>query len=84
MSTTNQPKSKPTQGVVPDQRLRLTVDVPPAVLALLDHYCECSGLSRAAVLLGLLVERLPALNAQAKDLKSRAKEVIQTAKNTRQ
>ena len=78
MSTTNQPKSKPT--AVADQRLRLTVDVPQSVLALLDHYCECTGLSRAAVILGLLVERLPALNAQAKDLKNRAKEVIQTAK----
>ena len=80
MSTTNPPKSKPTQSVVSDQRLRLTVDVPQAVLALLDHYCESTGLSRAAVILGLLVERLPALNAQAKDLKSRAKEVIQTPK----
>lgn len=80
MSTTNQPKSKPTQSVVSDQRLRLTVDVPQAVLALLDHYCESTGLSRAGVLLGLLVERLPALNAQAKELKSRAREVNQTAK----
>ena len=80
MSTTNPPKPKPATVAVPDQRLRLTVDVPPAVLALLDHYCECSGLSRAAVLLGLLVERLPALNAQAKELKSRAREVSQPAK----
>ena len=78
MSTTNRTKSNPT--AVADQRLRLTVDVPPAVLALLDHYCECSGLSRAAVLLSLLVERLPALNAQAKELKSRAREVSQPAK----
>ena len=80
MSTTNPSKPKPATVAVPDQRLRLTVDVPQAVLALLDHYCESTGLSRAAVILGLLVERLPALNAQAKDLKSRAKEVIQTAK----
>ena len=72
MSTTNPSKPKPATVAVPDQRLRLTVDVPQAVLALLDHYCECTGLSRAAVILGLLVERLPALNAQAKELKSRA------------
>ena len=71
---------KPKNPVVSDGRLRLTVDVPPAVLALLDHYCESTGLSRAAVLLGLLVERLPALNAQAKDLRSRVREVNQTAK----
>lgn len=71
---------KPKNPVDSDQRLRLTVDVTPAVLALLDHYCESTGLSRAAVLLGLLVERLPALNAQAKDLRSRVREVNQTAK----
>ena len=46
MSTTNPPKPKPATVAVPDQRLRLTVDVPPAVLALLDHYCECSGRPR--------------------------------------
>lgn len=71
---------KPKNPVVSDQRLRLTVDVTPAVLALLDHYCESTGLSRAAVLLWLLVERLPALNTQAKDLRSRVREVSQTAK----
>jgi hypothetical protein len=79
MSRPNQPKSNQSNPLS-EQRVRLTVDVPPAVLALLDHYCEATGLSRSGVLLGLLVERLPALNAHAKELKNRAREVIQTAK----
>lgn len=58
-------------------RQRVTVDVPPGLLSLLDNYSEVTGQARAAVVLALLVAHLPALNDQAQDLRKRAQQLQQ-------
>lgn len=58
--------------LVPVERQRVTVDVSPSLLSLLDHYCEVTGQARTSVIVGLLSVHLPALHDQAKDLKARA------------
>lgn len=58
--------------VAPVERQRVTVDVSPSLLALLDHYCDVTGQARTSVIVNLLSAHLPALHDQAKDLKARA------------
>ncbi len=58
-------------------RLRVTVDVSPAVSALLDHYCDVTGQTRSSVILGLLMAQLPAMAELADNLKRRSVQLIQ-------
>lgn len=65
-------KSTPTALHHPPDRQRVTVDVAPVVLALLDNFCDVTGQARSAVIAALLATHLPAMHEHASDLKSRA------------
>ena len=56
-------------------RTRLTIDLPPGLLLLLDRFAETTGQSRTQVVLALLAEQLPALDDRASDLRNRVAEL---------
>jgi hypothetical protein len=70
----------PVPPVIPLKRDRLSVDLPPSLQLLLDHYCEVTGQGRTAVILNLLTVHLPALHDQANDLKKKANALIPSGK----
>lgn len=54
------------------ERTRLSVDLSPAVLSLLDHVSTVTGVTRTQIVGQLVVEALPALVARADDIQKRA------------
>lgn len=57
---------------LPAERSRLSVDLSPAVLSLLDHVSTVTGVTRTQIVGQLVVEALPALVARADDIQKRA------------
>jgi hypothetical protein len=54
------------------ERTRLTVDLSPAVLSLLDHVSGVTGVTRTQLVGQVLVDALPALVARADEIQKRA------------
>lgn len=88
MSQKHQQQPRPISQVLPQAatavseplnpgRPRITVDVSPAVSALLDHYCDVTGQTRSSVILGLLMAQLPAMAELADNLKRRSSQILQ-------
>lgn len=63
------------QTQLPAERTRLSVDLSPAVLSLLDHVSTVTGVTRTQIVGQLVVEALPALVARADDIQKRAHQV---------
>ena len=59
------------------ERSRLSVDLSSVVSAHLDHISEVTGVSKAGIVSGALLEALPALLARADALKKRHQELAQ-------
>lgn len=59
------------------ERSRLSVDLSFVVSAHLDHISEVTGVSKAGIVSGALLEALPALLARADALKKRHVELVQ-------
>lgn len=57
------------------ERNRLSVDVSPVVSGHLDHISEVTGVSKASIVLGALLDALPGLLARADGLKKRHQEL---------
>ena len=66
------PKTPP-----PVERNRISVDFSPVVSSHLDHISEVTGVSKAGIVSGALLEALPALLARADALKKRHQELAQ-------
>lgn len=64
----------------PVERNRLSVDFSPVVSSHLDHISEVTGVSKAGIVSGALLEALPALLARADALKKRHQELGQSRK----
>ena len=54
------------------ERARLSVDLSPAVLSLLDHVSGVTGVTRTQLVVQLVVDALPELCARADDIAKRA------------
>lgn len=54
------------------ERTRITVDLSPAVLSLLDHVSGVTGVTRTQLVGQLLVDALPGLVARADEIQKRA------------
>lgn len=54
------------------ERTRITVDLSPAVLSLLDHVSHVTGVTRTQVVGQVLVDALPGLVARADEIQKRA------------
>ena len=54
------------------ERARLSVDLSPAVLSLLDHVSTVTGVTRTQLVVQLVVDALPELCARADDIAKRA------------
>lgn len=65
------------QSVAAPDRQRVTVDLSPTVLSLLDNYCEVTGQSRSAVVNSLVVSNLAALIEQSQAIKRTARDLSQ-------
>lgn len=72
--TQNKPVLQPAAA---SDRQRITIDVSPPVMSLLDHYCEVTGQARSAVVNALIVANLATLTDQSQDIKRRSKELLQ-------
>jgi hypothetical protein len=66
----------PSSPASPD-RCRLSVDLSPVVSSHLDHISEVTGVSKAGIISGALLEALPGLLARADGLKKRHQELLQ-------
>ena len=77
----NAKSSPPGQA---SDRTRLSLDVPPGVLLLLDHCAEVTGQSRTQLVLAALVEQLPVLIERADALRKRVRELEQASQQGRQ
>ena len=74
--------NKPHQTAPFDQdagRVRLQVELTPALVSLLDHITAVTGASRAAVTVQALTEVLPVLVERVDGLKRRAAEVSRSS-----
>jgi len=58
-------------------RQRISVELSPAVSALLDHIIETTGQTKAAIVGVALLDALPELVARADALKKRNQELLQ-------
>lgn len=58
-----------------DARTRITVDVSPEVLLLLDHISDYTGISRSQIVLQAVTDTLPGLVERADAIKRRAGEL---------
>ena len=58
-------------------RPRLSVDLSPVVMSHLDHISEVTGVSKAGIITGALLDALPELLARADGLKKRHSELSQ-------
>lgn len=65
----NAPGEKAT---VLTERTRITVDLSPAVLSLLDHVSGVTGVTRTQLVGQVLVDALPGLVARADEIQKRA------------
>lgn len=54
------------------ERTRLSVDLSPAVLSLLDHVSNVTGVTRTQLVGQLVVDALPSLVARADEIQKRA------------
>ena len=64
---------KPTSS----DRSRLSVELSPVVSSHLDHISEVTGLAKASIIAGALLDALPELLARADGLKKRHQELSQ-------
>ena len=70
----------PVSSFVQDtNRIRLQVELTPAIVSLLDHITAVTGASRAAVTVQALTEVLPVLVERVDGLKRRAAEVSRSS-----
>ena len=70
----------PVSSFVQDtNRIRLQVELTPAIVSLLDHITSVTGASRAAVTVQALTEVLPVLVERVDGLKRRASEVSRSS-----
>lgn len=63
-----------------ETRSRVSLDVSPMVLSHLDHIVDITGASRAAVVLAMVLEVLPAHLERADALQKRFRELNQQGK----
>lgn len=74
LPVTNQAKPFPPSV----DRLRVSVDLSSDVSLLLDHVCEVTGTSKSQVVLGALLDALPALLERSEALKKRSAGITQS------
>ena len=58
-------------------RSRISVEISPVVAGLIDHISDITGVSRAQIVNGALLDALPQLVARADALKKRQVELAQ-------
>jgi hypothetical protein len=58
-------------------RSRISVEISPVVAGLIDHISDITGVSRAQIVNGALLDALPQLVARADALKKRQGELAQ-------
>ncbi len=75
--------AKPSPTAQASDRTRLSLDVPPGVLLLLDHCAEVTGQSRTQLVLAALVDQLPAAVERADALRKRVRELEQASQQGR-
>lgn len=64
-------ETAPKTPVLPE-RTRITVDLSPAVLSLLDHVSGVTGVTRTQIVAQLVVDALPQLCARSDEISKRA------------
>lgn len=64
----------------PTERIRLSVDLSPVISSHLDHISDVTGVSKAGIISGALLDALPSLLARADGLKKRHQELAQVKK----
>lgn len=57
------------------ERTRITADLSPAVLSLLDHVSTVTGVTRTQLVGQVLVDALPGLVARADEIQKRAQQI---------
>lgn len=65
------------QASAGSDRSRISVEISPVVAGLLDHISDITGVSRAQIVNGALLDALPQLVARADALKKRQGELVQ-------
>lgn len=73
----NPPMEVAQKNPVLAERTRLTVDLSPAVVSLLDHVSGITGVSRTQIVAQLVVDALPQLCARADEIAKRAVQLQQ-------
>lgn len=68
----------PPDRTVETPRLRVNLDMAPAVLLCLDHVCEVTGATRTQVINAALLDALPALIERADTLAKRHQALTQS------
>jgi hypothetical protein len=68
----------PKTSVLPE-RTRITVDLSPAVVSLLDHVSGVTGVTRTQIVGQLVVDALPQLCARADEIAKRAHQLTAAA-----
>lgn len=71
---TNTPKTLPSSL----DRTRVSVDLSASVSLLLDHVCEVTGANKSQVVLGALMDALPALLERSDALQKRSAALAQS------
>jgi len=62
-----------------NERTRITVDLSPAVVSLLDHVSGVTGVTRTQIVGQLVVDALPQLCARADEIAKRAHQLTAAA-----
>jgi len=67
--------SIPSAPAQPD-RSRLSLDLSPAVMALLDHVSDITSVPKSQIVYGALLDQLPELVARADSIKKRQTDLL--------
>lgn len=69
------PPFTPASG---SERTRVSIELAPVVSSLVDHISDVTGVSKAQVINGALLDALPALLSRADGLKTRHSQLSQS------
>lgn len=69
------PPFTPASG---SERTRVSIELAPVVSSLVDHIADVTGVSRAQVINGALLDALPVLLSRADGLKQRHSQLAQS------
>lgn len=74
----------PAPGYGKDDRVRLSLDLSPALSLLLDHVATVTGSPKSQLVMGVLVEALPSMLERAEGLQKRAAALEQAHRQAQQ